>query len=158
MSYSTVIEVRQLLIGVSNSPATDYDLTPNQLTDAQISGDIANADAQIDAALGDRYTVPFPTPIPSLINMLSVDIAAYLGDLRFRGNKEFASELNPFYLRYQRATQMLTALESGTSSVPGVTPPGVSVGDGGVFNPYDGHLMRTQHIFTRWPEGVINDG
>lgn len=157
MAYSTVEEVRSLLVGVDNSPATDYDLTANQLTDAQIELDIADADSEIDTALAERYTVPFPTPIPALINSLSINIAAYLADLRFRGGKEYASELSPYYLRYQRARTMLDAFAQGQGTIPGGELP--EIGDGSlVFNPYDGNLFRTKHIFTRWPEGVINDG
>lgn len=154
MAYSTVEEVRLILKGVDNSPATDYDLTPDQLSDAQVEDDIANADNQIDSALGSRYTVPFPTPTPPLVNSLSKDIASYLSDLRFRGAKEYGSELSPFYLRYQRAVALLNSLEEGTGSIPGID---LGTGEGAVFNPYEGTLMTTKHIFTRWPEGTIRD-
>lgn len=154
MAYSTLAEVRAILIGVDSSPATDYDLTPNQLSDAQIEDDIANADTQIDSALGSRYTVPFPTPTPPLINSISKDIASYLADLRFRGGKEYASELSPFYLRYQRAVAQLNGLIEGTGSVPEID---LGTSDGIAINPYEGTLMTTKHIFTRWPEGTIRD-
>lgn len=154
MAYSTAAEVRLLLVGVNDSPATDYDLTADKLSDAQIEADIADADAEIDTALGDRYTVPFPTPIPSLVNSLSINIAAYLADLRFRGGKEYASELSPFYLRYQRARDLLDSLVSGAATIPGED---VEDEFGVVINPYEGTMFNTKHIFTRWPEGTIRD-
>lgn len=157
MAYSTVAEVRLLLQGVDNSPATDYDLTGGLLTNAQIEADIVDADAEIDTALGDRYTVPFPTPVPALINSLSINIAAYLSDLRFRGGKEHASELSPFYLRYQRARALLESLASGAGELPGGEIPDGGDGGGIVINPYEGVMFNTKHIFTRWPEGVIRD-
>lgn len=163
MAYSTVEQVREVLKGVSDSPATDYDLTSNLLSDAQIEADIADADSQIDSAVGARYATPFEEPTPPLINTLSLNIASYLADLRFRGGKEYPNELSPFYLRYQRATRTLNAISDGRATIPGgsvLSPPEGSGDDDqayGVVNPYRGHLMRTQHIFTRWPEGTIRD-
>lgn len=154
MAYSTAAEVRLLLVGVDDSPATDYDLTADKLSDAQIEADIADADSEIDTALGDRYTVPFPTPIPSLVNSLSINIAAYLADLRFRGGKEHGSELSPFYLRYQRARNILNSLVEGTATIPGED---IADEFGVVINPYEGTMFNTKHIFTRWPEGTIRD-
>lgn len=159
MAYSTAAEVRLILVGVNSSPATDYDLTANQLSDAQVEAEIANADSQIDAMIGGRYTVPFEVPVPPLIHNLSIDIAAYLSDLRFRGAKEYANELNPFYLRYQRALQLLNSVAMGDLDIPGGTDNGTDVVDGNsiAINPYEGTLMTTQNIFTRWPEGTIRD-
>lgn len=163
MAYSTVEQVREVLKGVSDSPATDYDLTSNLLTETQIEADIADADSQIDSAVGARYAVPFEAPTPPLINTLSINIASYLADLRFRGGKEYPNELSPFYLRYQRATRTLNAIADGRATVPGAVglqpPQGSGTDDQayGVVNPYAGRLMRTKHIFTRWPEGIIRD-
>lgn len=160
MAYSTIEQVREVLKGVDDSPATDYDMTANLLTDAQIEADIADADSQIDSALGNRYKIPF-APVPPLVTSFSINIAAYLADLRFRGSKEYPNELSPFYLRYQRAIQSITAISEGTASIPDgdvLEPPVVGVGNAyGVVNPYEGRLMNTQHIFTRWPEGTIRD-
>lgn len=158
MAYSTAEQVRLLLKGVDDSPATDYDLTADKLSDAQIEADIVDADSEIDAALGDRYTVPFPTPIPPLVTSLSINIAAYLADLRFRGGKEHASELSPFYLRYRRSRQILNSISEGRGTIPGLPDDALNGGGSEVFNPYDGILFNTAHIWTRWPEGVINDG
>lgn len=161
MSYSVIKVVRQVLVGVGNSPATDYDMTPQQLSDAQVGFDIADADSQIDAALGSRYTVPFVDPIPPLVVNLSINIAAYLCDLRFRGAREYASDLSPFYLRYQRALDILKQLSEGTIVIPdpeGDDDDSALEGHSEVFNPYIGSpLFTTKQIFTRWPEGVIRD-
>lgn len=156
MAYSTPAEVRSLLVGVNTSPAGDYDLTPNQLSDDQVTAEIANADSEIDAKLANRYTVPFIAPIPELIHSLSIDIAAYLCDLRFRGARELSSDLHPFYLRYRRALDMLEKLTLGSLELPNIELD--EAGGASVVNPYTGELMTTRHIFTRWPEGVISDG
>lgn len=158
MGYSTVQQVRLLLTGVNSSPATDYDLTPDQLSDPQIEAEIANADSEIDSRLGVRYTVPFTGTVPALIQSLSIDIAAYLCDLRFRGAREYANELHPFYLRYQRALGILGDIVEGLTNLPGGTSPDGPDDGALAINMYDGTLMTSKHIFTRWPEGVINDG
>ena len=161
MGYSTVEQVRLLLVGVNNSPATDYDLTPTQLSDPQIEAEIANADSEIDSRLGARYQVPFTGTVPALIQSLSIDIAAYLSDLRYRGAREYSNELHPFYLRYQRALGIIADIANGLTDLPGGELPPDDDGSGGnsiAINMYDGTLFTTNHIFTRFPEGTISDG
>jgi hypothetical protein len=52
---------------------------------------IAIADADIDAALADIYTVPFTAPIPALITKMSADkAAAYKLRQLYRGGSEAA--------------------------------------------------------------------
>jgi phage gp36-like protein len=126
--------------------------SPNVLDSDQIQDEIENAETQIDAALRRRYTVPFEEPIHATIKYLCIDIAAYLCDLRFRGSREYESERYPFPLRYDRARRLLDDLGTGRRLLEDAIED-----DAEVFNPYEGTLMKTQHIFTRWPEGVIRD-
>lgn len=146
MAYSAVEDVRRVLVG--NRDETE-NVTPNILDTDQIRDDIANADAQIDVALNRRYDVPF-VPVPDMVKFISIDIACYLADMRFRGAREYSGSTHPFQLRYDRARRLLDDLGSGRRLL--------SVGEdfgSEVINPYEGDLMTTSHIFTRYPEGQI---
>jgi phage gp36-like protein len=125
---------------------------PDVLDSDQVQQDIDDADTQIDMALTRRYDTPFVDPIPSAIKFISLNIAAYLCDMRFRGSREYESERYPFPLRYDRARRLLDDLGSGRRLL------NESEDDfSEVINPYEGTLMNTRHIFTRWPEGMIRD-
>jgi phage gp36-like protein len=125
---------------------------PDVLDSDQVQQDIDDADSQIDMALTRRYDTPFVDPIPSAIKFISLNIAAYLCDMRFRGSREYESERYPFPLRYDRARRLLDDLGSGRRLL------NESEDDfSEVINPYEGTLMNTRHIFTRWPEGMIRD-
>lgn len=150
MSYCTVEDVRVLLVG--NRADENLNNNPNVLDSDQIQHEIENAETQIDSALRRRYTVPFEEPIHTTIKYICIDIAAYLCDLRFRGSREYESERYPFPLRYDRARRLLADLGSGRQLLEDT-----SLDDTEVVNPYEGTLMNTRHIFTRWPEGMIRD-
>lgn len=140
-----------LLVG--NRGELSENNNPDVLDSDQVQQDIDDADMQIDAALTRRYPVPFAEPVPAAIKFISLNIAAYLCDLRFRGSREYESERYPFPLRYDRARRLLDDLGSGRRLLS------ESEDDfSEVINPYEGTLMNTQHIFTRWPEGTIQDG
>lgn len=147
MAYSNREDVRRLLVGARGD---DGNRTPDVLDNDQIDDDIANADAQIDAALNRRYEVPFTTPIPAMVKFMSIDIASYLADMRFRGSREYSGTTHPFQLRYDRARRLLDDLGSGRRLLDGANED-----DAIVINPYDGTLMTTRHIWTRYPEGQI---
>jgi phage gp36-like protein len=139
-----------LLLG--NRADADVAANPNVLDSDQVQQDIDDADMQIDMALTRRYETPFADPIPGAIKFISLNIAAYLCDLRYRGSREYESERYPFPLRYDRARRLLDDLGSGRRLL------NESEDDfAEVINPYEGTLMNSRHIFTRWPEGVIRD-
>lgn len=150
MLYCTVEDVRKLLVG--NREDDDLNVNPNVLDSDQIQEEIENAEAQIDMALKRRYETPFEEPIPVAIRHITIDIAAYLCDLRFRGSREYENERYPFPLRYDRARRLLDDLGSGRRLLDQVSDDFAEA-----INPYDGNMFGTQHIFTRWPEGVIRD-
>jgi phage gp36-like protein len=157
MAYSVADDIRKVLVG---QRGTDEDLNPNTLDDDQIGYAISNADAQIDAALRNKYHVPIliggvaPTTVPTLIHSLSVDIASYLSFLTYRQDREFMSTLAAPLLRYQRAMGLLTGIQTGDVELE-LDAWGLSSDDAStVFNPYDGPLFPSANIFNA-PEGII---
>jgi phage gp36-like protein len=146
MAYSDTEDVRRLLIGYRGDTENR---TADVLDNDQLLDDIANADAQIDASLNRRYEVPFAPPIPAMVKYMSIDIAAYLADMRFRGSREYGST-HPVQLRYDRARRLLDDLGSGRRLLELATED-----EALVINPYDGVLMSTRHVWTRYPEGQI---
>jgi phage gp36-like protein len=150
MAYSTKEEVRQLLQGVVEGGGIPVDYTPNTLSDAQIEYEIKNADEQINATLRRKYSIPLAEPVPAILNTLSVDIAAALCDMTWRGSKEYTNEYNPFRLRYDRALLILDRIAEGSYPIynPGEGP---NDPDSGaiVINPYDGDVLLTEDVFPR---------
>lgn len=151
MAYSTVADVRLVLEGFNDPGQTpDPDYTPALLSDAQIEYEIGNADEEINSILRRRYAVPLPLPVPLVLKNLSVDIAAALCDLTFRGAREYASVLSPARLRYERARLILDRISTGDYPLynPGEGPE--EVGDEAiVINPYPGDILLTREVFPR---------
>lgn len=145
MAYSTVDQVKEILQGFVETTG-EYDITPAQLSVPQIESAIANADAEIDLVLRRKYKLPLLTPYPQIVVSLSKDIAAALSDMTFRGSREYASESNPFRLRYQRARRILQGIADGTYAVYDDEDEVVS-GNAIVLNPYPGDVLLTEHVF-----------
>lgn len=112
-TYATWEQVRDVLtrdkgIVGDNAASIEQHVVEAQIRDAQ---------SEIDARLAERYVVPFD-PVPPLITSLTINLAAYLTHLTFRQNRDMISELNPVYLRYQRADTQLTQLQNGQMVIP----------------------------------------
>lgn len=114
MSYSTQDDLLKHV--------TSDDLT--QLTDDEGSGmvaadrvadAIADADATIDGYLARRYALPL-SPVPALVNHLSVDIALYNLYCRRPGTMPEARKD-----RYDAALKQLTDLAKGLAVLPGAS-------------------------------------
>lgn len=150
MSYSTVEEVRTVLRGWVESPI-EPDVTPSALSDAQIEYEIGNADEQINAVLRRRYTLPLPIPVPAILKNLSVDIAAALSDMIFRGSREYQSPLSPARLRYERALLILDHIANGDYPLynAGEGPELPTEAGSIVINPYKGDILLTKEVFPR---------
>lgn len=152
MSYSTDTEVRIVLIGRRGE---DRNETVNELDADQIEFAIKDADGQIDLALGRRYELPLQEPIPNVINTISVNIAAYLSTLTFRGTTPVDGS-DPTVLRYERARRLLEDIRSGRVELGALER---AVGDDGldsVFNQLDDPLFPTYPWFgEEFAEGVI---
>jgi phage gp36-like protein len=139
MAYAQADDVRKVLL--RNNDDTEGNAA--SLPDPKIEGAIEDAQTEVDGWLAVRYIVPFTDPVPPLVKTLTVNIAAYLSDLTYRQASDFSSELDPVYLRYQRAVKMLEKLADGTIELPpgnGDTPP---EDDSGAFvvNGYTGQLF-----------------
>lgn len=157
MPYSEPKDVRLVLRGyIDPEMGDDPNRTPASLTDAQIEYEISNADAQIDEALRRRYILPLPTvpAIPAILKTLSVDIAATLCDMTFRGSREYGSVLAPARLRYERALSTLERIAAGDYRLYNIGEgPALVVEEGVVINPYDTDILLTADVF---PKGTVS--
>jgi phage gp36-like protein len=90
--------------------------TAATMSDAQLELAIRAAQAEVDAALRGRYTVPFPPPIPFLVWQITVDIAAYRATLRYRQGKDL-TQADPVALTHQVARQLLGSISAGKSDL-----------------------------------------
>ena len=119
VDYTTPDEVRLVL-------TRDLDKTAGNaasLSDETIQEQINSAMQRIDGKLALRYKVPFVEPIPTLIRDIARDIAAFLADLTYREIRDYGSELNPVYLRYKTALDLLSSIAKGETVVPGDPAP-----------------------------------
>jgi phage gp36-like protein len=151
MAYSTATEVRVVLAGFIDPLAgQDPDYTAAKLSDAQIEYEISNADEQINAVLRRRYSLPLPIPVPAILKNLSIDIAVAQADMIYRGSREYASELSPARLRYERAKAILDSIATGDYPLYNVDEGPEEVGDTAiVINPYKGDVLLTKEVFPR---------
>lgn len=152
MAYSTEQQVRSILVGRRGE---DRGETPNELDNDQIEFAIRDADAQIDMVLRRRYVVPVE-PVPALVNALSVNIAAYLATLMFKGTTVLDAT-DPSAIRYDRARRLLADIQGGRVDIDAVeqTTAAGEV-DGAVFNLLDSPLFPTHPWFgSEHAEGVI---
>lgn len=107
--YVTADEVRKVL---APDGAEDQS-TAAQMTDAALEEAIGTAQAEVDARLRDRYTVPFdPAEPPRLVAEITRDIAAYLATLTHRRAGD-VDENETVRLRYTRAKELLELASSG---------------------------------------------
>ena len=75
MPYSTKDDILEQIAAAELVRLTD-DADLGAVDEAVVARAIADADAEIDAYLGERYTLPL-SPVPALARKLSVDIALY---------------------------------------------------------------------------------
>lgn len=125
MPYTTKQQVRLALA----RDLTEVQGTAASLEDPQIDDAIAEAASRIDGRLGSLYLVPFADPAPDLVQTIARDLAAFLADLTFREVRDYQSQLNPVYIRYQEALTLLKEIAEGKVSLPGA--PGVTTPTGG---------------------------
>ena len=147
--YTTKEDVRGLL---SRDTPTQPG-TAASLPDATVDTAILAASSKIDSRLGAVYTVPFAASpdTPELVVQIAKALAAYDLDLTFREVRDYSSELNPVYLRYKEATDLLTQLQKGLAVLPDYTPPDP---DPGVpDNPNDwGSVVDVINPCLTWPD------
>lgn len=137
--YTDRVAVRELLARDGGS------VTPGQGTAASLSDDaidatIVRASARVDSMLGAVYTVPFAAPpnTPVMVVEITLALAAYDADLTYREVRDYGSELNPVYLRYRDALDLLKQLQQGLATLPDYTPPNP---DPGTIDPPGGESV-----------------
>jgi len=134
---------REAVIDVLTRNAAEVDGNAASIDEEAVDTAIADAQAEIDSRLATKYTVPF-NPVPALVTSIAQDIAAYLADLVFRENRDYASELSPIYLRYQRAQAQLGRLQTGEAVIP-------STGSDPENPPEIGSGLRVAASYSRQP-------
>lgn len=150
MAYSTEADVLRVLVGRRDEVRNE---TPAELDVDQIRYAIADADAQINLALKRRYVVPFPDgSVPTLVKGMSINIAAYLSLLIWRGSNAVGTD-DPLFLLYDRSRRMLDAIQQGRADVEGATPL-TSLDDAvpAVYNEYPEPLFP---LYPTFEEGYI---
>jgi len=75
MAYSTKEDILEQISEAELVRLSD-DAGAGQVDEAVVARSIADADAEIEAYLGERYQLPL-SPVPALVRKLSVDIALY---------------------------------------------------------------------------------
>lgn len=122
--YTDRTAVRELLArdGGGVSPGAG---TAASLPDDTIDAAIDRASARVDSRLGAVYSVPFAAPpnTPVMVVEIVLALAAYDADLTFREVRDYQSELNPVYLRYKDAMDLLAQLQKGLATLPDYVPP-----------------------------------
>ena len=146
--YTTKEAVRELLSReTASQPGTAV-----SLPDATIDAAILAASNKIDSLLGAVYTVPFAAPpdTPAMVVDIAKALAAYDSDLTFREVRDYSSDLNPVYLRYKEAMDLLGQLQKGLATLPDYVPPDP---DPGVpDNPHDpGSVVEVINPCPAWP-------
>lgn len=151
MAYSNRQDVRLVLRGFGDPGlAEDPDYTPAMLDDAQIEWAIKDADAQINAVLRSIYAVPLPDPLPDIIITLSTDMAAVLADSMFRGSREYANELSPARLMWDRCARILRDIGKGNVQLYNEGEGPEEIGNTSVvINPYDGDILLDTDVYPR---------
>lgn len=110
MSYCTVDDIRRFRL---------TDLTPEEMDDDTVQGYIDDAGGDIDAALANRYPVPF-SPVPALVRTICMDLAA-AAIVRYTHAGEAAATELPLFVRLQASGQKrLDGLRDGVLTLPDV--------------------------------------
>lgn len=118
MPYSTQPDILEAIDEETLIQLTD-DAGAGAVDASVVERMISDADSEIDAYCGRRYTVPFVTA-PGIIRKLSVDIAIYhLYGRRAAGDVPEARKA-----RYSNAVRLLEHISKGVVSLGGEDPSG----------------------------------
>jgi phage gp36-like protein len=125
--------------------------TAAELSDPALGMAIDTASSYIDAALANRYQVPFPAPFPALIVQLTLAMSAYHADTMHRQSVDIDNN-DPVLRRHNWAVGVLNAIAAGTLDLPDVlstssTPDGATPFDaytGVLFTAHDFGLTQTR--------------
>lgn len=111
------------------------------LTNLQLQEAVDRAEAEINARLSGRYSVPFIDP-PVIIKRIATDLAAYDATLSFYGSTDITDE-DPVIRRYRDSKYLLMDISVGKADLyPGAGGEEPLVGGrASVRNPYEGKLF-----------------
>lgn len=150
VAYATSDDVRSAV-------ARDPDKTAGtaaSMEDVELDLAVRNAQAEVDARLRGRYTVPL-APCPELVRNIVIDVAAYLATLVYRQGKDL-SAFDPVVLRYDRAQKLLKQIADGLADLDlgdgGAVAPDTAGGVGAPINPRGTGLL-TAGFNIRYPTG-----
>lgn len=152
MAYSTPAMVRKAVVptGDGGVPTTPTG-TAADLSDAQLSDAIAEADATIDSYIGGFYAVPVAVipgidggdpQVPSPVSYWSRTLALYNATSMLRGELDM-DDANPILRRYNAVLGALKMVAAGTMKLqlPNNVGPNADTGAGAPYNPYVGDLF-----------------
>lgn len=158
MAYSTPAKVRQALVPSSDGTLpTSPTGTAADLSDAQLTDAITEADATIDGYIGGFYAVPVAEvsgAVPHPVDYWSRNIAAYLASCTYRGSLDFTDN-DPVARRYKDTLSALQAVSKGTIKLqlPQNVTPNAAAGAGSAVNPYVGDLWQPDDFLVQPTNG-----
>jgi len=117
MPYCTLTDIKKLIPEERLVQLTD-DEGVGVVNEARVDEAIAQADMEINAYLGGRYTVPFSSPVPDIVRKLSMDMAIY--HLYSRKLEEIPQTRKD---RYDGAIRILKGITEGKISIGEATEP-----------------------------------
>ncbi|MFA5187072.1 MAG: DUF1320 domain-containing protein [Patescibacteria group bacterium] len=109
MSYATQADILLMMESATLINLTD-DAGTGAIVEAPVTQALADADAEIDAYVGVKYTVPLD-PVPAVVQKIAVDIAIYNLYSRRQNMVDVVRD------RYLDAIKFLTAVSKGVASL-----------------------------------------
>lgn len=136
--YASIQAVRRVLSPDGSREAALG--TAASLSNGEIGEAIEEAAAEINARIASRYSLPFSAPVPSLLEKLNRDIAAFLATLVYRRNAPLPAE-DPVRLRYARAQALLDRVARGEVELTTATGLAGESAETEVINLYEGDMF-----------------
>jgi len=125
MSYCTEADIKSLLIPETILAQLTDDSAGTTVDSAKVTDAITKADALIDGSLRYKYSGELPlSPIPELIESLSIAIAAYY---LYRRRHDHEGIPEPITEGYKDAKETLKLIRKGELD-PGILAAGTNVG------------------------------
>jgi phage gp36-like protein len=146
--YASAEDVR---VVVARNP-TRYRGTAAEMDDNEINYALEQAEAEVNGRLRQRYTIPFPTPVPLLVKSIVTDIAAYRATLTYRQNRDL-EPTDPIALRYRDSRQLLAQIADGNLDLDSGDGGSAVTSTGSIGRPVNrnqGNLFRSEDFGLSW--------
>lgn len=114
MSYSTLTDLKKILPEESLIQLTDDD-NVGTVNEGRVTEAISQADGEIDAYIGGRYSVPLST-VPAIIRRCSCDISVYI---LYKRRVEVIPETRA--TSYKDAIRVLEQIRDGKMPLPTIS-------------------------------------